>query len=185
MDAQFEQYIRNLIAHEDRSDAGSYEAGNKIVDLIRSKSLSDTEVEFFHNYFLNSLERSNSTAKKAAIYYFKALKAEHSFVVRQGKFSALFKKEGYKSKIVSPPGFGLLRFSEAVFSRKTFEEVFQPVISDMQTEYYDALEKGSLRKAKWILVRGNVSFWNAFISILPIALLRRCTEIWKTIGSGV
>jgi hypothetical protein len=90
-----------------------------------------------------------------------------------------------KKRIHRMPGYGLARISKLIYSKKTFEEVFEPAISDMQVEYLEAIEQGELHKAKWVVLRGRFSFWSTIISFLPVSLLRRCTEIWKTIGSGV
>ena len=85
-------------------------------------------------------------------------------------------------KIIPAPGFGLLRIAKFVFSKKAREQVFVPIICDMQVEHINALEEGNLLKARWVVIRGQFSFWNKVVCFAPVSLLRQCTDIWKSIG---
>jgi hypothetical protein len=53
--------------------------------------------------------------------------------------------------------------TEFFYSRRTFEEVFQPTISDLQEEYLDALAERRPWKARWVKVRGIWSFFSAVL----------------------
>lgn len=89
-----------------------------------------------------------------------------------------------RQRLSSPPGWGLRRFAEAFFSKKTFTQVLEPTLSDMQKEHFDALAAGRLWQARMALVRGYWSFWSAALAQLPISFARRVYEIWKTTKTG-
>lgn len=56
------------------------------------------------------------------------------------------------------PGSRLLALVEYLYSPKTVEGVFKPIIADWRTEYFDALKEGNRRKAAWIRVRYTFGF---------------------------
>lgn len=89
-----------------------------------------------------------------------------------------------KSPISRPPGWGLRRFAEFCFSKKTYAQVLEPALSDMQKEHFDALAAGRPLKARMALVRGYWSFWSAVVAQLPLSLARRVYEVWKTTKTG-
>ncbi len=85
------------------------------------------------------------------------------------------------SQLTRAPGFGLLSSSEFFFSKKTYTTVLEPVISDFQVEYIEALSQGRLLKARWVLVRGYSSFWTTALLQIPTALLGQLAKalgIW-------
>ena len=95
--------------------------------------------------------------------------------------------EAAKSKsgrVFSPPGWGLLRFAETCFSKKTFTQVLEPTLSDMQKEHFDALAEGYLWKARLALVRGYVSFWSAVAAQAPLSILSLLYKVWKATKTG-
>ena len=61
-------------------------------------------------------------------------------------------------RIKKPPGNFLNCAAEFLFSKKNYKHIFQPLISDMREEYYEALAEGRTLKAKWI----NASYWCTF-----------------------
>jgi hypothetical protein len=80
--------------------------------------------------------------------------------------------------------FGLRPFAELCFSKKTFTEVFEPTLSDMEKEHNDALFAGRPWQARMALVRGYWAFWSAVVAQLPLSLARRVYEIWKATNTG-
>ena len=83
-----------------------------------------------------------------------------------------------------PPGWGLRRFAEFCFSQKTYTQVLEPTLNDMQKEHFEALAAGRPWKARMVLVRGYWSFWSAVVAQLPISLARRVYEVWKSTKAG-
>jgi DNA-directed RNA polymerase specialized sigma24 family protein len=85
------------------------------------------------------------------------------------------------SKQPSPPGTHLHAFASAVFSKKSFQLVFEPTIRDMRDEYCEALCEDQLQRAAWIRIRGYWSFWSAVLVQLPIAVTKLVVTAWKAI----
>lgn len=90
----------------------------------------------------------------------------------------------HSSRVSHPPGWGLRHLAEFCFSNKTFNQVLEPALSDMQKEHFDALAAGRRWKARMVLVRGYWSFWSAVLSQLPLSLARRVYEVWKATKTG-
>jgi hypothetical protein len=62
-------------------------------------------------------------------------------------------------KILRPPGSCLRAIADFVYSRKTVEHVFKPMIADLEYEYIEALAAGRPLKARWVHIRGIFAFW--------------------------
>ncbi len=84
--------------------------------------------------------------------------------------------ESKRGRISRPPGSRLNALADFFCSAKTMERVVLPILSDLQTEYFDALAEGKTAKARWICVRGYINFWMA-LSVYKVA--KRLIEIWK------
>lgn len=67
------------------------------------------------------------------------------------------------ARVLRAPGTTLMRIAEFCFSRRTFTGVLEPVVADMQHEYFEALAAGRERKAKMVLARGYAAFVEAVI----------------------
>lgn len=69
------------------------------------------------------------------------------------------------------PGWTLSRWIEFLFSRKSVDQIFQPIIADMQVEYIDAIAARRYWKARWVAARGYATFWYALVlQVLALAL---------------
>lgn len=62
----------------------------------------------------------------------------------------------------------LLNLSKFLFSQKTVNEVLKPLTSDWQEEYFEALSKKEIWKARWINVRYTYAFLAAMWMKSPI-----------------
>ncbi len=93
----------------------------------------------------------------------------------------LMTREPKNLKIHRPPGFKLLYLAEFLFSRKSFTEVLEPTLRDLQEEHNEALANGRIGKARWVKHRGYFSFWSAVVALAPVSLVKRLTEIWKVL----
>jgi hypothetical protein len=78
------------------------------------------------------------------------------------------------------PGNGLIRFSKFFCSAKSFEQVFEPTILDLQLEYSNALSQGKRWKARGCYIRGCCAFWKTvlFFGVCSAvtSLYRRATK---------
>jgi hypothetical protein len=61
-----------------------------------------------------------------------------------------------------------LRISNFLFSNKNQKEIFEPIIVDWQEEYFQALFKKEIWKARWINVRYTYAFLAATWQKSPI-----------------
>jgi hypothetical protein len=89
-----------------------------------------------------------------------------------------------RARVSRAPTWGLRRFAELCFSKKTYTQVLEPALSDMQKEHFEALAAGRLWKARIVLVRGYWAFWSAVVKQLPIPFVRLVYKIWKTTNTG-
>lgn len=59
--------------------------------------------------------------------------------------------------VTTAPGSFISVILKTIYTKKSYERVFQPLISDMQEEYFDALAEKRERHAKWVHVRGYLT----------------------------
>lgn len=84
------------------------------------------------------------------------------------------------SPLSRAPGFGLHRVAEFIVPRRTFKVVLEPVLSDMQVEFFDALAGGRPLKARWVKWRGYGNFWITCFLQLPISVSRVLFALWRS-----
>jgi len=84
-----------------------------------------------------------------------------------------------RSSIHPAPGWRLHRLAAWIFSRRTFEEILEPVLSDLQEEFFEALSQGARRKAQWVRVRGYCNFWINVVLMVPVTVTRTLVALWK------
>lgn len=80
--------------------------------------------------------------------------------------------DGGGRQIGRAPGWRLYRIAGWFYSRRTFQEVFVPVLSDMQVEYFDALSTAQPWKARWVRVKGCALFLSHVAAQFPVSLGR-------------
>lgn len=86
---------------------------------------------------------------------------------------------GRNAKLVShPPGSLLGQWAEWFLSPKTVQYVVDPILSDLQTNYFDALAHGQIAKASWVRLRG---YWELFKAVGLVGVLRTIVELWKSV----
>lgn len=85
-----------------------------------------------------------------------------------------------KPVVHAPPGWGLHRISAFLYSPKTFTEVFEPVLADMQFQYFEALAAKQPHKATWIRIRGYWTFFSHVVAQLPVSAVRMIWLAWKS-----
>lgn len=72
---------------------------------------------------------------------------------------------------VTPPGLRLDGAARWVYSPRTYSNVLQPVLADLQAQYFEALREGRPHKAKWVCIRGYGRFWCHVLAQGPFSLL--------------
>jgi hypothetical protein len=83
------------------------------------------------------------------------------------------------AEISRPPGASLLALVDFLFSPKTVELTFKPLVADWRSEYCKALCQGRTLKARWISVRYRYSFLMAMSLSKLIALLRELRSVTR------
>ena len=81
-----------------------------------------------------------------------------------------------------PPGYGLLRFADFFYSKKSVEECLRPTIQDLQDEYAEALAAKRPHKARWVRLRGTWSFVCAAGMLTMASIGKQVVKIWKAVG---
>lgn len=111
---------------------------------------------------LNSFVGSNDPMGTAIIWanYLSALMALPLgfLIIRHASKSLSSRPKNTAPSISKAPGSRLLAVVEYLYSPKTVEGVFKPIIADWRVEVFGALKEGNPRKAAWIRVRYTFSF---------------------------
>jgi hypothetical protein len=95
---------------------------------------------------------------------------------------ALLNLYSRRLRLDTPPGYRLNSWARFVYSKKTYERVFVPLIADVQSEYIEALDQGQHGKAQWIRWRGRVAFWTAVFARVPVAFTAWVKTALKSAG---
>jgi hypothetical protein len=78
----------------------------------------------------------------------------------------------------SAPGSRLGKLAKFVYSKKTYERVFEPIISDMRLEYNEALAGREHWHARWIHVRCSIAFCIAIMAKHWVSVAKLIQRIW-------
>ena len=79
-------------------------------------------------------------------------------------------------RITRPPGALIGRWAEFVFSPRTVEYLVNPILADIQIEYFNALAEGRNAKAVWVRLRG---YWNLITVVGFAGFLRTVLSFWE------
>ena len=85
------------------------------------------------------------------------------------------------SKVARSPGWRLHRLGSLFFSPKTFKNVLEPVLSDMQVEIFEALSDNRPFKARWVQIRGYWTFWQHLALQIPVSVGHVLLALWRAI----
>lgn len=88
-----------------------------------------------------------------------------------------------RAKLVKPPGATLLHLASVIYSKKTFETVFEPAISDMRIEYFEALQTNQKWKPRFAWLRGHMSVLRAALVQIPVGLVQVAVSLWRASAS--
>jgi len=91
---------------------------------------------------------------------------------------------GSRRRVGRPIGSSLRGFAEFVFSKKSYEEIYEPLISDLRFEYCEALAANRRGKARWVRVRGYGSFLEAVLVHFGASGVRLVFRAWQFLQVG-
>ena len=82
-----------------------------------------------------------------------------------------------RKTIKKAPGYSVLAAAEFLCGPKTIDQVFEPLVSDWQEEYFAALNQNRWVKAKWISLR---YMWKAVLAFGLSKLLAAVRAVFST-----
>lgn len=148
-----------------------------VIIVLLGAGLLTSGLQYIHSYGLSGFQKNSMSSVVAAVVY-------TTFSLILGPLLAFLVRLSKASRLSLAPCWSLRRFAEVCFSKKTFTQILEPALSDMEKEHNDALFAGRPWQARMALVRGYWAFWSAVIAQLPISLARRVYEVWKTTNTG-
>ena len=87
-----------------------------------------------------------------------------------------------RRKVRRPVGSSLRGVAEFVVSKKSYEQIYDPLISDLRLEYCEALAANRRWKARWVRARGYGSFLTAGLAHAATSgghhVVRVCRIFW-------
>jgi hypothetical protein len=79
------------------------------------------------------------------------------------------------------PGSIVVKITSFVYSKRKYERVFAPTVSDMREEYYEALAMGRTWQSRWVWARGTCSVLAAVLADVPLSLFGLFRKIWTVV----
>ena len=89
-----------------------------------------------------------------------------------------------RRKIRRPVGSSLRRVAEFVFSKKSYEQIYDPLINDLRFEHCEALAANRRGKAGWVRVRGYGSFLTAALAHFAGSGGHLVVRVWRLFQPG-
>lgn len=86
--------------------------------------------------------------------------------------------------ITTPPGSKIISVIKFIYSRKTIERIFTPILSDWLEEYFKALHEKAHWKARWINMRYRLTFLGTMLAHAVSTVGRKVRNIWQLTGGG-
>lgn len=102
-------------------------------------------------------------------------------ITRRWQFGVRIKFTSRRA-VVTPPGSLSVRALRFLFSKKAFEAVFAQVIADMREEFFEALDLGHRKKARWIVVRDHIGLALTVGLYLAATIGKKVRGIWTLIS---
>ncbi|WP_423925793.1 hypothetical protein [Candidatus Palauibacter sp.] len=89
-----------------------------------------------------------------------------------------------RRKVQRPVGSSLRGVAEFVFSKKSYEQIYDPLISDLRFEYFEALASNRRWKARWVRARGYGSFLTAVLAHVAASGGHLVFRVWRIFQAG-
>ncbi len=84
-----------------------------------------------------------------------------------------------RRKVQRPVGSSLRGVAEFVFSKKSCEQIYDPLINDLRFEYFEALASNRRWKARWVHARGYGSFLTAVLAHAAASGGHLVVRVWR------
>ena len=89
-----------------------------------------------------------------------------------------------RRKVRRPVGSSLHGVAEFAFSKKSYEQIYDPLISDLRFEYCEALAANRRGKARWVRARGYWSFLTAVLAHVAALGGHLVVRVWRIFQAG-
>ena len=89
-----------------------------------------------------------------------------------------------RRRVRRPVGSSLRGIAEFVFSKKSYEQIYDPLISDLRLEYCEALSANRRGKARWVRARGYGSFLAAVSAHVAASGGHLVVRVWRIFHTG-
>ncbi len=145
-------YVRNHLIHFDGSHRGLF-ASN--LDILTAEMQSRLAVRSITEAVTAGIQSDAQTVAKTVETIQLAARAlqepEDSAIEKVSDallrrnleaMTKAFERASAKAAIEMPPGIRMLRCAGALFSKKTIERVFEPIVADYQHEVFEAIKSG-------------------------------------------
>ena len=87
----------------------------------------------------------------------------------------------FHREISRAPGAIMLSVVYFFCSKKTYNKIFVPIISDLHEEYLEALHEQQHWKARWIRIRYTLAFFNSIGLNISLSTIKKIIDLWKVI----
>lgn len=87
------------------------------------------------------------------------------------------------SSIKRPPGSLIARIGRSIFTHKFYKKIVEPVLSDFQIEYFEALAQQRMWRARWMRLVYSIMLILTLLLQIPVWTTRTVVTLWK-IGPG-
>ena len=89
-----------------------------------------------------------------------------------------------RRKVRRPVGSSLRGVAEFVFSKKSYQQIYDPLISDLRFEYCEAMAENRRGKARWVRARGYGSFLAAVSAHVAAPVSHLVVRVWRIFQAG-
>lgn len=159
--------MRELAREINRSNWMQGELNSKYRDKLNNIDRQISRVET-NSFWLYEEWRDNVIMAKKYQTYSKVLLIFSLLIIVIGIIYLLFKSTDVKAFPLKQSMFSrFAHITNFFFSRRNQKEIFEPIIADWQEEYFEALSKNEIWKARWINVRYTYAFLGAMWQKTP------------------
>jgi lipopolysaccharide/colanic/teichoic acid biosynthesis glycosyltransferase len=85
---------------------------------------------------------------------------------------------GDTNSVSRPPGWLVSRCAAWLLSPRTVQHIVNPILSDLQMNYFEALAERRPVKATWVRLRG---YWDLFKALGLAGVLKMILQVWKSV----
>jgi hypothetical protein len=121
------------------------------------------------SFLLDNLDEKRQAWKLLISIWGAAISLTLLLIVILIERAVAFRLKADQVRLIKAPGTRLLTIVDFLFRSITVELTFKPLISDWQSEYFEALNQGCTIKARWISIRYRFAFSCTFIMAMGLS----------------